>query len=222
MTDEIISSAFKETEEALDGMGVGINTPQLLRQVAARLSEKCVTAVRHPLGFIKIDLTTLVATSRGYEYRLHIWAKNYERNDGLGSIHDHSWEMTSAVLSGELVDTNLVATADPDGRHALVRVTYKEDGFSFTPSGRCNFAVQTSRKVKAPSVYRLPANVLHMTEVRAEPTVTLVVADRSKGLVDEPRVVVDGENLPPSHGPREVLGPDEASSILRTLAGQIA
>lgn len=221
MIDALIRSAFIETRNTPDGEPLKLDASQFLTQVAARLKASAVVAVRHPLGFIKIDLTELAGAETGYECRLHVWSGNYQRNDGLGSVHDHSWELTSAVLFGELIDTNLNAIPVPSGKHTFVRVSYRQDGFDFQPAGRCDLAVQKSRRVKSPSVYRLAANVLHCTKVCSESAVTLAIADRRTAGPDRPLVSVQGHLPPRAHGPRDTVESREASDALTKLAAQI-
>jgi hypothetical protein len=76
MIDELIRSAFLETRDTPDGKPVKFDVSRLLMQVAACLDAGAAAAVRHPLGFIKIDLTELAGTDAGYECRLHAWSGN--------------------------------------------------------------------------------------------------------------------------------------------------
>jgi hypothetical protein len=154
---------------------------ELLREVLDELPR--LVPRQHPLGFLHIDLSG-AADVPGL--RLHVWTDEFTRRaDPLGRLHDHTWELRSAVLVGRLVDHVLEARPDVNGRWHAHRVSYASGGNSLEPVlGNWTLHETAARDVSAGQSYGLPPRRVHRTEVLAEPTATLVhaVSDGGPGL----------------------------------------
>jgi hypothetical protein len=217
MIDSLICSAINSISSTHDEMPVDLDVRALLLRIADKLRDGSIKAVRHPVGFMLIDLSELVDDEPFHQYRLHVWSADQHRSDGLGYIHDHSWGLTSAVLLGELVDINMTASADPGGAYHFVRVTYGSMGESLEDAGRFALTVWRRRTLRAPVVYRLEAQVLHETRILSDSAVTLVIADRSKFSQYRPLVVAQDDLIVSNIGPRMVLRSDIASNAISSL-----
>ena len=217
MIDSLINAAINSARNTPDEMAVALDVGALLTHVADKLRDGSIKAVKHPVGFMLIDLSELVNTEPFHQYRLHVWSADQHRSDGLGYIHDHSWSLTSAVLLGELIDINMTASADPDGAYHFVRVTYGSMGESLEDAGRFALTAWRRRTLRAPVVYRLEAQVLHETRILSDSALTLVIADRSKFGDYRPLVEVQDDLVVSDIGPREVIRSDIASNVIRSL-----
>jgi len=102
-----------------------------------------------------------------------------ERDD-LGARHAHTWSLASCVLTGALRDTWYTPRLAQDGSFHGIEVDYDED--VVRPTSR-RYELETARTVEVSpgTVYRLPSNAPHQTDVLVVPCATLVVA-RESGL----------------------------------------
>jgi hypothetical protein len=133
----------------------------------------------HPLGFLHHE----VATFGDRTLRLHIWPQDGMTGRRLANAHDHVWDLTSAVLMGQIANLTVEADTvnDPaDATHELARVLYDGPKNTMKPTGEMVRVRLARRDVHVSGeAYTLPAGVLHDSEVAAGiETVTLVVADR--------------------------------------------
>lgn len=163
----------------------------------AVLAEKeLVTAWRHPLGFAHLELTSAGQLPQGERFRLHYWTTFGGVQDGLGDLHEHTWDLRSLVLAGQVIDTNLDAIPDDNGAYRGARINYSDVNTSQV-AGR--FALQPSvrRVVNKGGMYEIPSRTVHLNEVGVLPTVTLVHS-REDGLGRGPLVFssIDSEGGP--------------------------
>lgn len=136
-----------------------IDAAEVLRHVRDRLDD--LTATRHPVGFIHVQL--------GVGLRLHLWTEDAPAwTDDLGVIHDHTWEAKSLVLAGTLTNTFLRAVHG--GPYKMFEVT----GDRRLIADNVGLETIEQRRVDAGSWYFLPRRVIHMTRVHMYPTATLV------------------------------------------------
>lgn len=154
-----------------------VNRVELYKEVIA-VSPK-LTMQRHPLGFIHIELTSLVPVGAGERLRLHIWDTDAGVVDDLGDLHDHVWALHSLVLDGELTDSTYEAIADAQGPFWGSRVKYGALNSS-EPDARYRLDLLDRRRISAGTVYRIPSGVIHASQVTKVPSVTLLLA------VDDP------------------------------------
>lgn len=130
---------------------------------------------RHPLGFSHIELTPLLPAHIGCRLRLHYWPEVDLRHDGLGSLHDHSWDLASCVLTGELEDTVYETREEESGEWWATRVRYADSGNAFIPAGRFAVKISRTRVVSSGECYYLPSRCVHSSRVAHAPAVTLIV-----------------------------------------------
>lgn len=152
-----------------------------------------IPARQHPLGFLHLDLSDVSGRAGA---RLHVWDASFmTRADPLGRLHDHQWELRSAVLLGHLIDRALDPVADTEGDYTAHRVNYVETGNRLEPvAGRWSLHEREARELQRGDFYSLASRVVHATEIVTIPTATLVTAIDQGGpgpLVFTPRAHAD-------------------------------
>lgn len=194
----------------------------LVKRIAGEVHSLAVTY--HPLGFLHVDLTTLVQVGDD-QLRLHVWDKhNHAPIDELGSIHDHAWDLSSGVLVGRLVDRRFVVEQSPTGAYRMIRVCYQGQN---TPveqvpiDGR--WAIQRERRttVCSPEIYRFPSGEFHATEITERPVVTLV---RASATSRNSAYILSDRSLEVDTGtaPRKAVPDAEVARLAQTLAEMAA
>lgn len=161
------------TDAVSSGSGLSATSAaQVLRSVAGICAE--LAATQHPLGFLHVDLSPLVPCGSA---RLHLWNEEFVgQADPLGRLHDHTWELRSAVLAGSLVDHVLEPSSDPRGPLVAYAVRYGNHANQLERlAGHWRLEEVEARSVGVGSIYSLAAGLVHRTEVSELPTVTLVV-----------------------------------------------
>lgn len=100
--------------------------------------------------------------------RLHIWSKAHQKTS---NIHDHPWDFTSIVLSGQIVDTNYIVTRHGMAEHLTEQPTHAMRTISCGPGGCPHDDVvgvtllETNRTHhKLGAVYSLKHDDLHETK----------------------------------------------------------
>lgn len=179
-----------------------------------------VPCTKHPLGFAHIELTSIVGGT--FRTRLHLWTQETGAwADDLGSLHDHTWELSSAVLVGGLTDTYLVPRQDPSGPYGAYQIQYGKDrNTSVRLEGMWSLDELEQRTVRQGDIYKLPPRAVHRTAVDHLPTATLVIAKELGG--PGPKVFLPGavEEIPP--GDRAELDPDWVRDALKQVAESLS
>jgi hypothetical protein len=136
-----------------------------------------VPCTKHPLGFAHMELTSIVGGP--FRTRLHLWTRQTGAwADDLGSLHDHTWELRSAVLTGGLTDTYLEPRKDPSGEFAAYQIEYgKDNNTTLRLDGTWSLDERGRRTVRQGDVYSLRPRAVHRTNVERFPTATLVIAN---------------------------------------------
>lgn len=132
-----------------------------------------VTFQIHPLGFIHGELSPCVPLSYGERFRLHIWLSDAGSLDQLGDLHEHTWNLTSLVLAGGVLDRNYEAIPTPRGTFSGSRIMYGPQNTA-TPLGEYDLRLTEERTVSAGNVYSIPSRTIHLNQISQVPTVTLV------------------------------------------------
>lgn len=182
-----------------------------------------VTARQHPLGFMHVDLAGL--TGR-HGARLHVWTPRFQAGaDSLGRLHDHVWELRSAVLAGYLIDHILKPEPAPDGKYRAHRVLYGTDANALEPlPGRWRLRESAARRRPSGQAYALAPGLVHSTEIVDLPTATLVLAVPVAGETRAPVVYVPEGSVIHQAGERLTVPHDIAlealASVERALRGQ--
>lgn len=128
---------------------------------------------RHPLGFMHGELTPVVSAPENERFRLHLWLNDAGSGDQLGDLHEHTWELTSLVLKGQVLDSNFEAVACSNGEFTGSRILYG-DVNSSVEVGNFDLVRIAERTVQEGSVYKIPSRTIHLNRVSSLPTVTLV------------------------------------------------
>lgn len=147
-----------------------ISIESVLSAIAA---EDKVGVWKHPLGFNHAELTPLVRAPAGERFRLHFWLDDHGVADDLGELHEHTWHLTSLVLAGRVLDSNLVAIPTPEGEYLGSRISYGERNKA-EEAGRFDLKKKNSRVIQTGSFYQIPSRTIHLNAVGSVPTVTLV------------------------------------------------
>ena len=153
------------------GLFSSISLSDVVRAISAEADR--IETRRHPIGFTHAELTSSAGALDGERVRVHVWLGATESRDNLGDLHEHTWDLTSLVLAGSVVDTTLRASRDTLGKYQGSRIIYG-DLNSSEPIGRFNLETLQRRRVEAGAVYTIPARTVHLNEVGSLPTVTLV------------------------------------------------
>lgn len=140
---------------------------------AIKLEQSALEVRLHPLGFHHVELTHLAKAPAGERLRFHFWLDDTGSTDTLGDLHEHTWHLTSLVLAGGVVDSNLQATPADDGSFNGSRIVYGRENTSVTV-GRFNLHETLNRRVEAGSVYKIPSRTVHLNATASIPTATLV------------------------------------------------
>ena len=155
------------------GRTLTIDRDELFQAILDAL--ETIEITQHPLGFYHFELTSLAGVP-DMRLRFHLWSRrSFEGRDELGLIHEHTWDLASCVLLGELTDVVLEAHEDPIGGYRRVVVDYGNDTLE-QDSGAFDVREVDRRIVRNEGTYFLPAGKLHMTNVERFPTATAVVA----------------------------------------------
>lgn len=177
-TFDIVRNVAHQVERASDGDSLQFDAQQVGAGLLAVAGK--VPSSRHPLGFYHLELTDQIALTNA-RVRVHIWTRESLRErDDLGAHHAHTWSLASCVIVGSLRDTSFEARLADDGSFQGVEVDYAE-GVIRPTSRRYELEVIRTVDVHPGTVYRLPPEAPHQTDVLQVPAATLVVA-RESGL----------------------------------------
>jgi len=158
-------------------------------------------AWRHPLGFTHVELTRQADCRDDERLRLHLWSGSMRiRGDDAGTVHEHTWGLTSLVLRGAIRDRNYRPVERLAGRYQGARVEYGARN-KFVQAGRYDLDLIADRRVDAGSVYRIPPRIVHETEVEQFPTVTLVLATGVRAVADPGPLLLSKEGSASSGTP---------------------
>lgn len=170
---------------------------------------------QHPLGFLHLDLSALSARGAA---RLHLWTEEFmARADPLGRLHDHTWELRSTVLVGELTDHVLTPVGDSRGEYLAHVVHYGATGNRIeVRPGRWRLEEVDARVVRAGQSYHLGSRRVHRTEISVLPTATLVLPIEHGG--PGPSVFAPQKLADVRAAPRTPIDPEFAASVLHLAA----
>lgn len=144
-----------------------------------RIPQSLTPVHRHPLGF---RVARLIADS-GAALRLHIWPKSARSAQPGFEIHDHTFDLTSFILFGDLRQTVYEVSTSAPATHAVYEVGYDATGSVLRKS---EIAVAVSPKktclLHAGETYALPAAEFHdLDRASAQCAATLVLTTQSGG-----------------------------------------
>jgi hypothetical protein len=191
VASELIRRAADSVAEAQDGDSISVDVPAFVHEISEALHG--LEVIQHPLGFFHIELTPIARRPTG-RVRLHLWSqRSMAGRDDLGVVHDHTWDLASAVLVGAIEDTTFSARPADDGPFHVFYHVYA-DRRLVSSDETVALAEVRRRHVSAGSVYRISAGTPHTTKTESLPTLTLVVGqetgrDRAAIFVSDPHPV---------------------------------
>lgn len=214
MYDEIITAL-------VSGRDTRRLEPAVLGRLAeffrVRMEELLPTAARmHPLGFV-------YATDIPYEgvdLRYHLWPASYVASavESVADIHDHSYELNSLVVAGELLHETFVAEEHRDGPYELLEVNYADSASQLRQTGRrCALRQDSEARHVAGTAYRLNPGHIHRVRTFGGLCATLV-ATRLTDSNRTPRVLLPAGAQIPTPNERPRLTPRELYDARSALA----
>jgi hypothetical protein len=172
---------------------------------------------QHPLGFL---ISELPVPPDGTRRRVHVWPSDYlARSDQHGSIHTHTWELTSAVVAGRV--KNLQFGVQEGGDYDVAKVEYMStDKTELRPVSRCVSPILFRETETGPGfAYTERAGDYHSTELVQAPAVTAVL---SVPILEEAYVLVPkGTQWRPNPLTRATVPATEALELLHAAAEQL-
>ncbi|MFD3515136.1 hypothetical protein [Streptomyces sp. NPDC058657] len=176
-------------------------------------------AVRHPLGFLCLPL--LRDGDRGI--CVHLFEGGLDPEPDAAPVHAHSWDLSSHVLYGQVVNVR-VRTTDGGARptHRVFEIRSDPDGIDeIRPT---SLLVRSSPAARLTSSggesYTLPAGEFHTTLVPAHrPTATLVLGLARPGGMDLSLGPLDGRA---GRTVRRLYDRGQTVKTVRTALGRMA
>lgn len=177
MRDSNLTSATKEELlRILRSIAISSN-PFSLPLILQAQKSTSIQAEEHPLGMFVVYFR-----QETFTLRLHIWKPSTSLfRDGLGTIHDHIWDLESYVLRGTISHRVFDLAKDNDGvqlwghDYESQRIHKLEE--SVLP------ILRTEKLIPAGGRYFLPAGEFHQTEPMTDLAITLVKATPTKKTV---------------------------------------
>ncbi|WP_369244479.1 hypothetical protein [Streptomyces sp. R41] len=129
---------------------------------------------RHPNGFYKMKLLSPGADS--WALRVHIWDGPVAQSD----VHDHRWDFSSYILSGQLLETQFALDRDAGTTPVFELAKGASSGeYRYMPDGVGRLS-ETSRTRRTPGEsYTLDHRVLHRADpAGGYPVITAVLQGR--------------------------------------------
>jgi hypothetical protein len=161
-----------------------------------------VEARLHPLNFVAIS----TSDGAGAGLRLHLWDRRFRFGQTAFEVHDHSFDLESYVVQGDVEQTIYLSDPDPAGRYQPFHIQYIGNGSSMRASGeRTTLLVTEQAKFEQGERYRLSHGVLHSLRPVSPSAVTLIFT-RERG------------TAPITMGPHG--GPRKMTSSRRALRGK--
>lgn len=176
------------------------------------------SAQLHPLGFYYIKENY----SENEVFRFHLWPSGSTIPESQidSDIHDHVFELNSAIIIGEMGHETFRFKPDAEGEFEIATVTYNGFHSKMARDGtRGSVSVIDDAKFSAGQVYRLPAYTIHRARPITLPTATLVLAVTKTDSIP-PTIVMPHTAQEPPPFERRLLN-DEEMAIARETLSQI-
>lgn len=178
----------------------------------ARLAEAVQCSYFHDNGFIKLFL--LRESDPDFRIRLHLWPGQSVNSGGYleSNVHNHTRELWSAVLSGEITNDIFEVTSDVGDwfQHSL-GVKGMGNGFNVIKIGNAKLGIIAESNYAAGEFYSMESHVLHRIRVPpGVPTATLFV----QGPVARSRTIsYSRKAIPESDGFRKIACISESDLV---------
>jgi hypothetical protein len=160
-------------------------TVDVLRHLADGRPPPC-DAFAHPLGFLYLPLLRMSDAT----LRLHIWTDDQEHRplgeNHISPMHDHTWDMTSYIICGELRNVIVSVVDDADApTHRVFEIHGDGAVDDIRATGTVVRVVGESEdKVSVGQTYRMGSDLIHRTEPGPGVVATLVAARRTSKRVE--------------------------------------
>jgi hypothetical protein len=177
-------------------------------------------AFAHPLGFVYLPLLRMPDAT----LRLHIWHDDGDATrlgEGeISAMHDHTWNMTSYVICGEL--RNVIVDVVEDAAaptHRMFEIHGRGEVDEIRPTQTVVRVVGTHEdKVSAGQTYQMGSDLIHCTHPGSGVVATLVAARRTSKRVER---ALGPVGLPGYRSTRQVCPPARvaaaAAAVLEAL-----
>ena len=173
----------------------------------------------HPLGFVAlvwpVDEVRIL--------RLHYWDRAFAWGQPSEfHIHDHVFEFRSAVLLGSIRNDIYSVRNDVDGR--VMYVTEYDGQRSILNPSRDRFlpVLETSETHNRGAIYRMPAGVLHQTELLSCHALTVLASRYSLPRRSGARVLGDDSGGIRRVFTRAAMSSDQAKALLESISDAVA
>lgn len=154
-------------------MNINISKFELYEELL-KIRDTGVRVISQPLGFYRIFITARDALSPGI--MLHAWLDDTQpRQSDFVDIHSHTFEMTSRVLVGELVNEIYQVIPDRSGDYKKVNVFHDGVNSKRVVSDELVRAeLISSERVRENQKYSFGSKIFHCTTIKKYPTITLM------------------------------------------------
>jgi hypothetical protein len=161
-------------------LSAALNSPQLLKQIAAR-------SYWHPNGFLKL---ILARSSTGSTLRIHSWQQQKQQSIPAGldtDIHSHRWPFVSFVIAGALDIHEFTETPQAGDEYSKYICAPNQSGqYKLKLLGLARLSRYKTQRLDVGKYYSIDTNILHQVFNRSQETVTIVIQglpNRSGSLV---------------------------------------
>lgn len=148
-------------------------TTKGLRRVLESARIRGAKIKHHPLGFLRLPLSSRDAPER---YYVHVWpGVEIARLDPSSEIHNHNFDLHSRVLLGGLTNREYNVEDDEDGPGRLLTMRYEGDHTGRVPtSRRVRYQLAATCSYLPGDVYQIAKRTFHETVIDKRPTATLM------------------------------------------------
>lgn len=118
----------------------------------------------HPNGFDRLVLAAPI--SNDFRLRMHVWHPRWDSEHRDANLHNHTRDIWSIVLKGELCDSTYVeARSAAEYYRYVVGERAGKESYHIEPCGKANLSKQTGARVSTGEVYSLPFFTVHRTSI---------------------------------------------------------
>lgn len=176
--NQLAVETFSAIEDGAGAASIARLVDELFNASVDRRDDNWPSVQMHPLGFLAV----IWPIDQFRVLRLHFWSQDFDwAQPGDLQIHDHTFDFSSVVLSGQI--RNDVYSVEDDSRgYALYLTSYAEGSSRLSPQKvRVTPILESSQSHSSGTLYRMPSGVLHRTVLESTDGLT-VLATRYRSL----------------------------------------
>lgn len=133
---------------------------------------KKVVFQKHPLGFKYHKLGKISSFA---EFRLHFWINTDDIQDKDLQVHDHSFNFTSFVVNGQIINTKYKPIQKPNSNGYIYEVKFENEKSDLILNKKdCYLHEAEISIVNQGEFYKMVSNEFHETKNIEEFTITLL------------------------------------------------